>query len=301
MLSMLKETWDEFSKDECPRLAAAMAYYAVFSLPALLVIVVSIAGMIAGRDQTVESLTGYFEDALGRKGAEQIATMLEQASHPGKGLIASAIGIVVLLAGASGVMLELQTALNRAWGVGPNPNQSLVRSFLFKRLLSFGMLLGIVFLLLASLVISWLLTTFGSLIEAYGPDGVSAEILEIANLVVSFLVITLVFAALLKFVPDAEIAWRDVWVGAAVTAALFVAGKFALSLYLSYSNVSSTYGTAGSLAIILLWIYYSGMILFFGAEFTQVYASHSGHGIVPERGAVEVGSKAVTDPRMTPA
>src|SRR5687767_8784898 len=144
MFGLLKKTFDEFSRDECPRMAAAMAYYAVFSLPALLVIVISIAGLIAGRDATVESLTSYFEDALGREGAEQVATIIEQASKPGRGIVASVIGFVVLLVGASGVMLELQTALNRAWGVTPDPKQSAVHSFVVKRLLSFGMLLGVV-------------------------------------------------------------------------------------------------------------------------------------------------------------
>lgn len=291
MIGLLKETFDEFTSDECPRMAAAMAFYAVFSLPALLVVVVSIAGLIAGRDQTVESLTAYFEDALGRDAARQIGTMLEQAGQRGRGIVASAIGFVVLLAGASGVMLELQTALNRAWGVTPDPRQSLLRTFLFKRLLSFGMLMGIVFLLLASLVISWMLTTFGGLFERSVPAGVSSELLEALNLVVSLVVITLVFGVLLKYVPDAQIDWRDVWIGAAVSAFLFVLGKFALSLYLSYSNVASTYGAAGSLALILLWIYYSSMILFWGAELTQVVASSRGHAAPPEPGAIQADTR----------
>jgi len=291
VLVLLRKAIEEFVSDECPRMAAAMAYYAVFSLPALLVIVVSIAGLIAGRDQTVESLTTYFEDALGREGALQIATMLEQAGKPGRGIVASVIGFFVLLLGASGVMLELQTALNRAWGVTPDPNQPVVRTFLLKRLLSFGMLLGIVFLLLASLVISWLLTAFGRIIDRLAPDWLSSEVLEAVNLGVSFVIITLVFAALLKYVPDARIGWCDVWIGAAVTAFLFVLGKFALSLYLSYSNVASTYGAAGSLALILLWIYYSSMILFFGAELTQVVASHRGHAAPPEPGAIEADTR----------
>lgn len=290
MLGLLKDSFNEFSADECPRRAAAMAYYAVFSLPGLLVIVVTIAGMIAGRDQTVESLTTYFKDTLGTRGATLIATMLDQASDPGKGIVASLIGFGVLLFGASGVMLELQTALNRAWGVKPDPDRSAVRTFLFKRLLSFGMLMGIVFLLLASLVISWLLNAFGHLVEAWAPKWLSAGVLEIANLGVSLAVITLVFGGLLKYVPDAEVDWRDVWVGAAVTALLFVLGKYGLSLYLAYSSVTSTYGVAGSLAVILLWIYYSSMILFFGAEFTQVWAGRRGRMVRPEPGAVEIGS-----------
>ena len=288
MFALLKKTFQEFTNDECPRMAAAMAYYAVFSLPALLVIVISIAGLVAGRDATVESLTGYFEDALGREGARQVATMIEQASKPGRGIVATIVGFVVLLFGASGVMLELQTALNRAWGVTPDPKQSAVRSFVVKRLLSFGMLMGIVFLLLASLVISWLLNEFANLVGHWAPRWLSANVLEGIHLAVSFAVITLLFAALLKYVPDATISWRDVWVGAAVTAALFVLGKFGLSVYLSYSNVTSTYGAAGSLILILLWVYYSAMILFFGAEFTQVWAERRGHKVAPEPGAVEM-------------
>ncbi len=294
MIGMLRKTFSEFYTDECPRMAAAMAYYAVFSLPALLVIVISIAGIVAGRDATVDSLTGYFEDALGRQGAEQIATIIEQASKPGRGIVASIIGFVVLLVGASGVMLELQTALNRAWGVTPDPEQSAVHSFIVKRLLSFGMLLGIVFLLLASLVISWLLKEFGNLVDRWSPRWLSAEVLEGIHIAVSLAVITLLFAALLKYVPDARVGWQDVWVGAAVTAALFVLGKFGLGVYLSYTNVTSTYGAAGSLILILLWVYYSALILFFGAEFTQVWADRKGHVAPPEPGAVEMGRSTAT-------
>lgn len=276
MFSLLKETFDEFTSDECPRMAAAMAFYAVFSLPALLVVVISIAGLIAGRDQTVESLTAYFEDALGRDAARQIGTMLEQAGQRGRGIVASAIGFSVLLAGASGVMLELQTALNRAWGVTPDPKQSVIRTFLFKRLLSFGMLLGIVFLLLASLVISWMLTTFGALIERSVPAGLSSELLEAINLAVSLVVITLVFAALLKYVPDARIGWRDVWIGAAVTALLFTAGRYLISMYLGRTSTASAFGAAGSLVVVLLWVYYSAQIFLFGAAFTRAYACKHG-------------------------
>ena len=288
MFALLKKTFEEFNRDECPRMAAAMAYYAVFSLPALLVVVISIAGLIAGRDATVASLTSYFEDALGRQGAEQVATMIEQAGKPGRGIVASAIGLVVLLVGASGVMLELQTALNRAWGVAPDPKQSAVQSFIVKRVLSFGMLLGIVFLLLASLVVSWLLNAFANIVNEWAPRWLSANVLEGIHIAAAFAVITLLFAALLKYVPDATVNWNDVWVGAAVTAALFVLGKFALGVYLSYSNVTSTYGAAGSLILILLWVYYSAMILFFGAEFTQVWAARRGHEATPEPGAVEL-------------
>jgi membrane protein len=197
--------------------------------------------------------------------------------------------MIVLLVGASGVLLELQTALNRAWGVQPEPHGGW-RLFILKRVFSLGMLLGIAFLLLASLVASWLLAEFGAWIDAHAPAGLSSRVIWALNATLSLSIITLLFAAILKFVPDAQIAWSDVWAGAIATSVLFVLGKFGLGVYFSYADPTSAFGAAGSLALLLLWIYYSAMILFLGAEFTQVLAKSRGRRIVPETGAAHLPS-----------
>jgi membrane protein len=285
MIKILRQTVTEFTQDECPRLAAALAYYAIFSLPALLVLVVSIASFFADREQVSGRLTKFFEEQMGEKGAAQLQTMLNHASQSGEGIWGSIIGAIMLVVGATGVLLELQTALNRAWGVKPDEEHGGIRGFLMKRVLSFALVLGIAFLLLISLVVSWALSEFSSLLERWAPDWISGGALSVIDVLASSTIIAALFAVLLKYLPDAQLAWRDVLPGALLTTLLFVAGKYAISLYLAYSNVTSAYGAAGSLALVLLWIYYSAMIFFFGAEFTQVWASSRGRHIAPEEGA----------------
>jgi len=285
MWSLLSETVAEFLEDECPRLAAALAYYTVFSLPAFLVVVISVTGLVVDRQAAADRLLGHVSDALGPTTAHTLQTILQQAQQPGRGLWGSIVGLTVLLAGASGVLLELQTALNRAWGVKPDPHASW-RTFLLKRVFSVAMVLGVAFLLLASLVASWLLAEFSQWIDAHAPAGLSSRVVWALNAGLSLTIITLLFAAILKFVPDAQIAWSDVWAGALATSLLFGLGKFALGIYFAWSNPTSAFGAAGSLALLLLWIYYSAMILFLGAEFTQVLARRRGRYVAPEEGAV---------------
>ncbi len=293
MWKTVAETFSEFAKDECPRLAAALAYYTVFSLPALLVLVVSIAGLFVGREAAADRLLAHVTESMGPQAAGILGKILAQAQQPGAGLWGSLGGTAVLLVGASGVLLELQTALNRAWGVQPDPKSSGWRSFLLKRIFSLAMLFGVAFLLLASLVVSWLIAEFSQWIDAYAPAGMSSTFISLLNTGVSLGIVTLLFAAILKYVPDAQIAWSDVWIGAALTALLFVVGKFALGVYFAWSNPANAFGVAGSLALLLLWIYYSAMILFLGAEFTQVLARSHGRRVVPESGAIPLpGAKA---------
>ena len=287
MWKTVSETFSEFSKDECPRMAAALAYYTIFSLPALLVLVVSIAGLVVDRKAATERLMGHVTEYMGPRTAESLGQILAQAQQPGAGIWGSLAGLAVLVIGATGVLLELQTALNRAWGVQPDPRGGW-KAFLFKRIFSLGMLLGIAFLLLASLVASWLIAEFSQWIDAHAPAGMSSGVVWALNAGISLAIITLLFAAILKYVPDAEVAWSDVWIGALLTSLLFVLGKFGLGLYFSWSNPASAYGGASSLALLLLWIYYSAMILFLGAEFTQVYAKNHGRRVVPEAGAVHL-------------
>ncbi len=202
------------------------------------------------------------------------------------------MGIGVLIVGATGAMVQLQTSLNRTWEVKPDPEAGGIRNFLMKRMLSFGMILGIAFLLLVSLVISAGLAVLGTYLGSILP-GIGAGLLELANNMISFGVITVLFAGMFKFLPDAEISWRDVWVGAAVTSLFFVLGKFAIGIYLGQSDPGEPFGAAASLAILLVWIYYASLILFFGAEFTETWAKVRGSGIRPEAGAVRVVTEEV--------
>jgi membrane protein len=209
---------------------------------------------------------------------------------------------LALILGASGAFGQLQAALNRAWEVAPDPQQGGLKAFLLKRVFSFGMILSVAFLLLVSLVVSASLSAFGDALGGMLPDGVSATLLQVLNQVVSVAAVTVLFAAIFKVLPDARVALRDIWVGAAVTAVLFVVGKFLIGFYLGRSNPGEAFGAAGSLALMLVWIYYSSMILLFGAEFTQAWAEARGGGIAPERGAVRVvqEKKAIREGRPAP-
>src|SRR4030095_16369368 len=202
MWRVIQRTLAEFTEDECPRLAAALAYYAIFSLPALLVLIVAIAGFFADREQVTGRLTSYLEQTMGEAGARQMQIMLEQAGQPGHGLVGSLIGLVTLIVGATGALIELQTALNRAWGVEPDPQHGGIRSLFIKRVLSLAMVLGIAFLLLVSLVASWLLSEFSGLVREWTPDWMSQSLVHAIDVATSLAIITLLFAALLKYLPD---------------------------------------------------------------------------------------------------
>ena len=289
MFNLLKETIQEWREDGANRLAAALAYYTTFSLAPILVLIIAIAGLIGGREAAQTQTMAQVEDLLGAEGREFVQGMIESASRPETGLLATFIGAVTLLFGALGVFGELQNSLNTIWEVKPKPAKNFldgIKRFVLKRLLSFTMVLGIGFLLLASLIISAALSALGEYISSRWP--MADFWLGLINFLISFAVITLLFAMIFKFLPEIKIAWKDVWLGAAVTAALFSLGKFLIGLYLGRSEVGNTFGAAGSLAILLIWIYYSAQILFFGAEFTQVYANRYGSKIVPDPGMVKI-------------
>ena len=283
-----KQSARDFSEDKCPRMAAALSYYTIFSLPPLLVLIITLVAFVFDPDDIRGEIATQIEAVMGPQGAEQIQTMMAEASKPGRGATASIVGVLMLLFGATAVVIQLQDALNKAWEVQPDPEQGGVKSFVMKRILSFAMILGIAFLLLVSLVVSTVISTMGATIGQAMGGGYWDKVLHIVNLVVSFGIIAALFAAMYKFLPDAEVEWRDVWVGAAVTSLLFVLGKFVIGLYLGNKDLGASYGAAGSLALILLWVYYSGLIFFLGAEFTQVWAKWHGHQIAPSRGAVHV-------------
>jgi membrane protein len=289
MFNLLKDTFREWREDGANRLAAALAYYTTFSLAPLLVLIIAIAGLVGGQEAAQTQTMAQVEDLLGAEGRNFVQGMIESASRPATGLTATVIGAVTLLFGALGVFGELQNSLNTIWEVKPKPATNFldgVKRFIVKRLMSFTMVLGIGFLLLASLVISAAISAFAEYIGARWP--LADFWLELINFLISFIVITLLFAMIFKFLPEIQIAWKDVWLGAAVTSILFSLGKLLIGLYLGRSEVGSTFGAAGSLAILLIWIYYSAQILFFGAEFTQVYANRYGSKIVPDPGMVKI-------------
>ncbi len=287
MWAVVSQTFREFYEDECPRLAASTAYYTFFSLPALLVAIVFTSGLILQnhREDIEERLRIHFEETIGSEGAKELTSILQHASHPEKSGPGMLVGLGMLLLGATGALQELQTALNRAWHVEPDPKQGGFKQFLLKRLISLALLLGIAILLTASLAISWGLTAFGHWIDTHPNALLTSRVIAWLHTGVSVVIITLLFAALFRFLPDAQVDWSDVWCGAIVTTVLFWIGQWALGHYLAWSKPTSAYGAAGSLALVLLWMYYSAMIFFLGAEFTHVLAQKRGKRIVPIRGA----------------
>jgi membrane protein len=286
VLGLLKRAFKDFLEDDCPRMAAAMSYFTVFSLPALLALVIMVVGVFMDPSDVQGRIETQVEALVGADGAEQVKEMIAAGDkEENRGPARAALGLLMLVLGATGAFGQLQVALNTAWEVKPDPERGGVKRMLLKRLLSLGMVLTIAFLLLVSLVVSALLSAFGDFLSGL-LGGVSGTLMQVIQTVISLGVIGALFALMFKWVPDAIVAWKDVWVGAGFTAALFVLGKFLIGLYLARSDPGSSFGAAGALAIILVWIYYSAMILFLGAEFTQVWAVERGAGIEPEPGAI---------------
>lgn len=283
---VLKRAGAEFFRDACPRLAAAISYYAVFSLAPLLVLVILVLGLVLDPALVEGRLYGEIRSILGAEGARQVGTMLRNANRPGSGgALSWTLGLAALLFGATGVFVQLQAALNAAWEVEPAPRGGPLRGFAVKRLLSLGMVLAVGFLLLVSLVLSALISLVGGAAGAWLPSEISAVALRAFDVGGSITLFTLLFAALFVILPDARVAWRDVWIGAFSTAALFVGGKYLIGLYIARSEPGDVFGAAGSLAVVMIWIYYSAFIFLFGAELTQAWAAARGRRIEPEEGA----------------
>jgi len=286
IVPLIKETVQEWSEDKATRLAAALAYYTVFSIPPLLIIALAIAGQVFDQEIAQQQLINQVVSLVGAGGdsvGTALETILDNVSRPEGSLIAIIIGVITLFFGASGVFGELHGALNTIWEVVPRGGRGILGT-LKDRFFSFTMVLGIGFLLLVSLVLSTALSALGDFFTGFLPE--TLNLIQIFNQVVSFGVITVLFALIFKVIPDVEIAWRDVWIGAAATALLFTLGKYLIGLYLGNSAVASTYGAAGSLIVILVWVFYSAQILFLGAEFTQVYANRYGSRIVADDDAI---------------
>jgi membrane protein len=282
---LLKLSASEWSNDKAARLGASLSYYTIFSLAPVLLLAVAVAGMVLGRDAAQGKIVEQLAGLMGADAAKAIQTMLEKASHKGGGIVATVIGFLTLVVGATGVMIELQDSLNAVWKVVPKPGRG-IRGLIRDRMLSFGIVLGFGFLLLVSLVLSAGVAMLDSWIGGYLPGWVIAG--YVLSYGISLGLVALVLAAIFKILPDVKISWRDVWVGALVTSVLFHIGKFGNSLNIGKATLATAYGAAGSLAVLLVSIYYSSQIVLFGAEFTRVYANEYGSHVVADDNAVPV-------------
>jgi membrane protein len=276
---LLKDTFTAWRKDKASRLAAALAFYTIFSIGPLLLVVIAIVSFVLRQQADDGTLVSSIAGAVGQQGAQVIQDAVKNASKPGAGILASVIGVVILLLGASAIFGQLQDALNTIWKVEPESGGLL--DTVKQRVGLFLIVLGCGLLLLASLVANAALSVLGSFLSSTLPGG--AILWQVVNFAISLGIITVLFAMIFKYLPATEIAWRDVWVGAALTSLLFTLGQVALAFYLGIANVGSAYGAAGSLVVVLVWIYYSAQILLFGAEFTRVYALKRGSRAQPTR------------------
>jgi len=273
MFGVVKQAFSDWNEDNAPRLGAALSYYTIFSIAPLLLISIAVAGLVFGHDAAQGRIVGQIQGLVGEQAAQSIQAMLENARKPGHGLMATLFGMATLLFGAGGAFNELRAALDVVWEIPPRKGGGLM-TMVRERVASFAMVLVVGFLLLVSLVVSAAVSAF----EVKGTFTGSGIVLQVVNNLVSVGVITVLFALIFKYLPDAHppVAWKDIWLGSFLTAVLFTLGKFGIGLYLGRSSVGSAYGAAGSLVLLLVWVYYSAQILFFGAEITQVYARRHG-------------------------
>ena len=294
---VILRTVQDWWQDNCLRLAASLAYYTALSLAPLVLLIVGVVGLVLDRQQVAQQLAAQLEGLMGTAGRDLITTILTTTSPQG-GALATIIGLVTLFIGATAVFGELQATMNLIWEVQPAPTGGVwagIWAWLRQRIFSLALVFALAFLLLVSLVISAALAGAAALF--HGPE--QALLSRVLELVVSLLVLTFVFALFYKYVPDAEIGWRDVWLGGLLTAVLFTLGKTAIGVYLGQASVGSAYGAAGSMVVLLVWVYYSALIMFFGAEFTQAWATRHG-GVAPQPHAIsgaapQTKSEAATD------
>jgi membrane protein len=289
MWEVVRETFSKWIDDKSPRLAASLAYYTVFAMAPTLVIVIAVAAMFFGHDAAQGKIVSQIQGLVGRDGAEAVQTVLKNSAQQDAGVIATIVGFVVLLAGATSVFIELQDSLNSIWGVAPKPGRG-ITGLLRDRFLSFAMVIGVGFVLMVSLLVSAAIAALGDWL-GHAMPGVSVVLLQVLQNAISIAIFTVLIGAIYKVLPDARIAWRDVLVGASITAVLFTIGKFLIGLYLGQGSVASTYGAAGSLAVLLVWVYYSALIFFLGAEFTQVYANRWGRRVEPSANAILLSNR----------
>ncbi len=294
-VKLLTETFNQWSDDKAPQLGAALAYYTVFSLAPLILLLMSVFSLFMhDKQNTQEMIKDQISQFAGKSSGDVVGDIVKNnADKPKSGVIGTVIGVVVALFAASGVFGQLQDSLNTIWGVKAKPGLGIM-GYLKARFVSFAMVGGVCFLLLVSLTVTVLITGFSGKLNAMMPGGATISVL--LSLFLNVGVVTVLFAMIFRFLPDAKIAWRDVWIGAALTTILFLIGKWGLSLYLGSGSAGSAYGAAGALITTLIWVYYSAQIMLFGAEFTQVYANEFGSHVVPVAHAVRVEKKEVEIP-----
>lgn len=289
--SLLIDSVKAWNRDDPWRLSAVVAYYALLALPGLLVIIINTVGAIWGEEIVQGHVTRQIAGAVGEDAAKAIQEIIKESQDESKSLIATLIGIGTLIFGATGVFYHLQISMNQVWEIKPAPGAG-IKKIIIDRLLSFAFVLVIGFLLLVSFIVTTVITVLNDYIREVLPDFTVYFAIGM-NELLSFAIITLLFALMFRFLPDARIRWKTVWIGSIITAFLFILGKFLMGLYFGQANPASAYGAAGSIVLILLWVSYSSLILFFGAEFTYVYAKRYGYGIQPKAHAWRVKKKEV--------
>lgn len=279
--SILKDSFLEFLDDKVLKLSAALAYYTIFSLPSMLIIIIGLCGIFYGKDAVEGKIFFQINHLIGAEAALEVQHIIQGMVRNHDSFMATVIGIATLLLGATGIFGEIQDSINMIWGLKTKPEKGFVKLFL-NRVISFSMIIILGFILIVSLLLNVLLEAFFSHLKKHFSEELINSLYTIDQLII-FGIIALLFAFIFKVLPDAKILWKDVWTGAIVTTVLFILGKFVIGYYLSHTSQISAYGTAGSLIIVLLWVYYSAIILYFGAEFTQVYAKHHGRAIEPNK------------------
>ena len=284
-LGLLWACINKFFSDGCSSMAASLSFYTFFSLPALLSLLLSLVGTLTDPAQVRGAIVGQVGGLIGKSGAEQVTTIIQHSTiGEGPASLGTILSVLALAFGATTSFAQLQTALNKIWAVKPDPHRNQLRVFFVKRIFSFGIVVTVAFLLLVSLIVSTVMSA--AAMRVTNLLGTPAILLDVVGSVVSFIVIAALFAAMFRYLPDARIGWRDVAAGSVASALLFTIGKTVIGYYLGGTNPGNAYGAAGSLAVILIWVYYTAMILLFGAEFTELWAERYGHGVRPEKGAI---------------
>jgi len=285
-VKILRQTFDEFVEDNAIKLSASLSYYTIFALPPLLIIILFICGIFFGRDAVTGRFFGQINAFVGNDAAIQIQEMIKNIELADSSMFAAVFGSIMLLIGASGVFAEIQSSINFIWGLKAKPNKGIIK-FVMNRVMSVSMIGAVGFLLLVALFINTLLDLLNERLILYIPEA-TVYLFYFLNTLVLYLITTILFAIIFKTLPDGEIGWNDTLTGSAFTAFFFMLGKFAIGYYLSTSTIATVYGAAGSIIIILIWVYYSAIILYFGAEFTKVYSKAYGKKIIPNAYAVEI-------------
>ena len=297
-LHVIRDAFKAFSEDNCVKLSAALSYYTIFSIGPLLVIILSLSGIFYGAEAVQGKLFNQMNGLLGAEAAKQVQDIIANIQHSKKGHIGAIVGVVVLIVGATGIFTEIQDSINFIWSIRAKPKRGIVQ-LLLNRLVSFSLILSLGFLLVVSLVVNTLMDLLNERLTHSFPE-TTVYLFYWLNLLMLLLVISLLFAVIFKVLPDGKIKWRDAITGAVFTGLLFILGKTAIGYYLGNSSMGATYGTAAAIIIILTWVYYTSIILYFGAEFTKIYALQHGGGIVPHKTAVFIIKQEAKEISMPP-